>query len=79
MNSSHSPALSPEDLQVLMSAVDLARTEQIKTLTRLRERLADLYPSHFCLVNEALRFWASNATPNRVRSLHEGHCRTRRG
>lgn len=43
-----------------MAAVDLARAEQIRTLSSLRARLATYFPSAPAAVDEALAFWGSH-------------------
>ena len=52
--------ISEETLNIVKSAITLARNEQITTTDSLRKRLNFLYPNKDAEINEALIFWANN-------------------
>ena len=60
--------LTPLGFDILRNAVNLARVEQIRRLTTLRNRLNALYPDDEIQVEAALKFWASWAARNK--SIH---------
>lgn len=51
--------LSEEGLGLLMSAVRLAKDEQIRTVAALRSRLLRLFPGQDKPIEEALVTWAN--------------------
>lgn len=53
--------MTDEVFAILQSAVNIARFEQVRRLTTLRERLMKKFPGKEQEINEALIFWANNA------------------
>ena len=46
-------------LRILMSAVTVARNEQIRTVQSLKQRLTHLYPGRDAEIDEAISEWAA--------------------
>jgi hypothetical protein len=53
------PELSALAYEILRQAVNLARFQQIKSLSTLRMRLASLYPNANEDIDAALAFWSA--------------------
>ena len=49
--------LSNQVIEIIRSAVNLAKVEQIKSLKSLRERLNSAYPNHKNDVDDAINQW----------------------
>lgn len=50
--------MTEETFQILRSAVTIARNEQIRRLSTLREKLAQKFPGQDEQIREALAAWA---------------------
>lgn len=48
-----------ETYEILQSAVNIARDEQIQKLFKLKARLLEIYPGKIQKINDAINFWAS--------------------
>lgn len=48
--------MNDETFEILKSAVNIARNQQVKRLADLKERLAKLYPGKEAGINEAINF-----------------------
>lgn len=57
--------LSNSAFEVMRSAVNIARNEQIRTVDALKKRLLDFYPSRETDVDNAISTWARYAQANR--------------
>lgn len=65
--SSQEPQLSALGLELLMSAVRLARAHQIASVQALRLRLSGMYPqAQESDIEQALTYWANHAQRNRA-------------
>lgn len=54
--------ISEETLNIVKSAVTLAKNEQITTVDLLRNRLLSLYPNNEENINQAIKLWANHPT-----------------
>ena len=52
--------ISEETLNIVKSAVTLAKNEQITTVDLLRNRLLSLYPNNEENINQAIKLWANH-------------------
>ena len=54
--------ISEITLDIVKSAVTLAKNEQITTVDLLRNRLLSLYPNNQENINKAIKLWANHPT-----------------
>lgn len=52
--------LSEGGYEMLRAAVNTAREHQCRTLTRLREQLAEAWPGRVADIDEALNYWSAD-------------------
>jgi hypothetical protein len=53
--------VNDEVSSILRAAVNIARNEQVRRLSTLRNRLAEMFPGKDAQINEALGTWADYA------------------
>ena len=51
--------MSEDTFEILKSAVNIARNQQVKRLSDLKERLLKLHPNKEAGIDEAIKFWAA--------------------